>query len=123
MSFVVQNGWTKVRILDHIRTNFKGKAHEGARCFYRLGEKRCAAGLFIPDEIYQPEFEHKSIKILMRAKPQVMHILPLNEEGMQGLQSAHDNSDGPQYEEDSIVLARMIKFVEDHVVDHLSESV
>jgi len=101
------------QVFDGVYTNFvfEGKPasfafsdvlHENA-CFYRgpNGEK-CAAGIFIPDDVYDPEMEGKNIKLLIRTKARLAEIFGGHESYQGGnnfnsykiighLQGIHDN--------------------------------
>lgn len=90
------NGWTKQELMKKIELEFKGKslAHETARtCLYRGPEgKKCAVGLFIPDDLYNSAFENRSYFALTNKNPELLKFMPLNAESMDALQFVHDTS-------------------------------
>ncbi len=59
MPYTPINRWTRQKMIDHVKSNFKGKSigMDGV-CLYRGPDgKKCAVGLFIPDSEYDPEME------------------------------------------------------------------
>ncbi len=90
------NGWTKQTMIDHVVANFKGMSvdvsnpDETPKCMYRGPEgKKCAVGLFIPDENYSSKFEGKSAYAL----PHELHSkMPIEVIGLDSFQSVHDMS-------------------------------
>lgn len=110
------NGWTKEKVIEHIKGNFKGKSFNPDRnlheCLYRgPNGRKCAVGMFIPDDKYSERMEGKSAWDLMRNKQgheEFTKLMPLTAMEMDNLQSEHDNS-----ATDEECLIRMIKYVED----------
>lgn len=47
--------------LKHLRAQGKRAVDENDSCMYRQGNLKCAIGALIPDEKYNPEFEHLSV--------------------------------------------------------------
>lgn len=110
-----QNSWTKELIKAHILANFKGKSVAQSNpyaCTYRSPQgKKCAAGLFIPDELYDQTMENTSIAMLMLSRIGLRNIFPLSGMGMIGLQKTHDLSD-PVH-----TLQDILHFIDAHVED------
>lgn len=107
--FKIQNGWTKQKMKDQIKLKNNGsKAFASSICCYRTPDgNACAAGCFIPDELYSGSFEGISTdgffnlkrledKIdispedLDRAK-EIAKKFPLDVLGMQAMQRVHDD--------------------------------
>lgn len=89
------NGWSKLDLINKIETDFKGKsvAENGRSCLYRgLDGKKCAVGLFIPDELYNPAFENRSFFWITMNAPDLLNFMPMDAESMNALQWAHDKS-------------------------------
>ena len=112
------NGWTKQSMLEHIKTNFKGKSintkSDGEDiCLYRGPDgKKCAVGLFIPDEKYDRSMEECSpLSDVLRC---VTQHFPLNPENMRVLQYIHDTS------KEENCLSQMIEWVEQNVIDEVA---
>lgn len=84
------NGWTKRKIINHIKKNFKGKSMDNrGNCLYRGPKgKKCALGLFIPDDLYNKNMEFGGIDIVNLRK-----FFPLGVEGCYELQNVHDCSE------------------------------
>lgn len=112
------NGWTKRKIISHIKKNFKGKSVvvtssylDGVetRCFYRgPNETKCAVGIFIPDDKYNKTMEGQRADSIIG--PWALRFaMPLNNEGMCSLQKTHDLSDSEN------TLQIMINWVRLHV--------
>ncbi len=100
------NGWTKESIIDHIIYNFKGKSvvvHSSAiypdtgveSCKYRgPNGKKCAVGMFIPDELYHPNIEGSCIRSTKLININLLKSnFPLHIDAMEDLQEIHDVSD------------------------------
>jgi len=104
------NGWTKNKMIQYIKDNFKGKSYnEFGKCLYRGPEgKKCAAGLFIPDEKYNERMENKSAGSLVK---NWSIEFPLKETAMDSLQQVHDES-----KEDE-TLNNMISWIKRNVED------
>lgn len=96
MKYQTRNGWTKESMLAHVKAEFKGKSTKGRNsevCLYRgPNGKKCAVGMFIPDEKYSPSMENKSALGLSNDHEYVDTTLPLSFHGMDSLQSVHDGS-------------------------------
>lgn len=119
--FTTQNGWTKERMLSHIRTHFAGKSYTvnaetgQHECKYRGPEgKRCAVGLFIPDDRYRESmdsnYENYATSVLERYN--LEDAMPISAMGMQQLQQVHDNSASQN------TLTDMASWVEAYVTDN-----
>lgn len=104
------NGWTKDKMKAHIKLEFKGKSEDAkGNCLYRgPNGKKCAVGIFIPDDRYHPSMDSNSnnggvsISLLMR-KFDLSDIMPLGELYLYDLQRTHDNSSDPNTLDDMIV--------------------
>lgn len=83
-----QNGWTKDLMKKCIRE--KNNGTRSANAFgglYRTSEgNACAAGCFIPDDLYDPAFEQHIIDNLMNGFASVRNVMPLDARGMFQLQ-------------------------------------
>lgn len=105
------NGWTKEKVMEHIRNNFKGKsiAEDGIMCLYRgLNSKKCAVGMFIPDEVYINEMDDCGVcSLLFNRFPFLNQIMPLNVTYMYELQKRHDNA-----ESNNQCLHNMLNYVD-----------
>jgi len=90
------NGWTKQRILGHIKREFKGKSEtsDGESCLYRgPNGTKCAVGMFIPDELYDPRMDELSfIDHVVKFFPKIKSVLPLDLKALCKLQDIHDQS-------------------------------
>lgn len=100
MKFKTINGWTKESMIDYIKKEFKGRSVDIYKniCLYRGPEgKKCIVGLFIPDNLYKPELEGKSLKLHIENNNvsfnEIIKQLPLPYEAMQYLQLIHDRDD------------------------------
>lgn len=94
MKFKIKPGWTKESMKAQIRAKNNGsKSTDGSLfCLYRtLNSNACAAGCFIPDELYNPQMETTSIDRVVISWPQVEQHLPLEIEAMVQMQTVHDN--------------------------------
>lgn len=90
------NKWTKTKILDYIKTNFTGKSvrtmENGERCMYRDNDgHKCAVGLFIPDEKYDPLMEGECARGVV-IKFGLEKFMPLDNDALMQLQQVHDES-------------------------------
>lgn len=106
------NGWTKEKMIQHVKDNFKGKSTSiiDLSCLYRGPKgKKCAAGLFIPDKLYNESMETNTISILIDKFPKLERFMPLNQEAMGFLQGSHDSS------EPNETLYCMLNFIEKNV--------
>lgn len=64
----------------------------GGDCYYRAGDKKCFIGVLIPDSVYDPEMEHKSINYLMHNFPQINSLFKDTDTlFLSRLQSIHDS--------------------------------
>lgn len=101
--FQTINGWTKKKMLQYIKDNFKGKSGTSEKCFYRgPDDKKCAAGLFIPDELYDDQMDlmeknGANIDVVVRKFLEVEDLMPLKVgefmSPMRRFQLAHDRLD------------------------------
>lgn len=90
------NGWTKEKMIKHIVNNFRGKSTDDPDisgyqvCRYRgTGGKKCAVGLFIPDEKYSDGIESVAVSEIYN---DFKLVLPLSRTGMATFQLVHDDS-------------------------------
>lgn len=118
------NGFTKATILEKIETEFKGKGHSNITgCSYR-GDNgtKCAVGLFIPDEIYDPkmdkakdkddkDLEDATLGNIASAYPEILPYMPLSRHGMRQLQIIHDRS------RENETKTALINWINEHVED------
>lgn len=123
--FYTANGWTKEKMINHIKANFKGKAFEtrpnnrhgelGSEdmCVYKTQDgKKCGIGLFIDEETHDTRHLDGTIRSLLFKWPDLEKQMPLSSvQGLTELQRAHDNS------RPELTLQEMIHFVETKVVD------
>jgi len=92
------NGWTKQRILGHVKREFKGKSKtlDGRRCLYRgPNGTKCAIGMFIPDELYDTRMDcgtQNDLESLLSEFPTLKSYMPLQFLALQEFQSIHDSS-------------------------------
>lgn len=103
------NGWTKQGIIDHILANYKGRStNSNGTCLYRGDNgRRCAVGVFIPDDDYTLEMECKSAAEIWREFYPLRQILPFEASDLMILQQCHDEGSGERSD--------LIKFLEDNV--------
>src|ERR1700677_2647336 len=95
------NGFTKESIKAHIEKNFvcKSLTESGTSCAYR-GAKgaKCAVGMFIPDEMYDPMMDRASggynVSHVLAEWPELKRVMPLSVEAMGRLQMIHDTGGG-----------------------------
>lgn len=96
------NGWTKKKMLNHIKKNFAGKSllkvrsleHPEVDCAYRGADgAKCAIGMFIPDILYRAEMEGKGAHVLCGMEPKLKSKLPLEPYALTYLQEVHDDSE------------------------------
>lgn len=117
MKYKTQNGWTKKSMIAHIKAEFKGKSiiNDGYEsCSYRgPNGKKCAVGMFIPDEFYSSKiegyvyFEENFDKTVCDFIPELLMLMPL--ETMSELQQVHDES------HPDTTLQEMLTWVENNV--------
>ena len=87
------NGWTKATVTQHLKDNFKGKSEAVTNeCKYRLGEKKCVAGCFIPDDMYHANFEGRAIDEVMDDN-NLHQEMPFSNDLMEEWQRIHDKLD------------------------------
>lgn len=120
------NGWTKAKMIEHIKANFKGRAvcelpnKMGVTvptCMYLTPDgKKCAIGLFVPDgHRLQTYGNPVQASRALHMFPDLIEWMPLaNSAGLNELQGVHD-----QYVTGSnlSVLASMIEWIEYNVMD------
>ncbi len=115
------NGWTKAKIIQHIKDNFKGKAFNysnpkdrkcGAEvCVYLTKDgRKCAVGLFIPDG-HNGQRHIGTVSGLLFRFPDLSDVMPLDTSSMSGLQRAHDESG------EETTLEEMLEYIEKNIVD------
>lgn len=78
-----------------VRTSAEGgfPSMEGGRCRYRTDTgRRCAVGLLIPDEMYEPGMETNNAYWLERRFPQVQAVFPdeMDADELRRVQTVHD---------------------------------
>lgn len=93
--FKCVNGFTKAKMINRIKRDFKGKSLSGMTCAYRGdGGKKCAAGLFIADEDYSSSMDHTTLDTdiisIVSRYPKIKRSLPLTVESMREFQTIHD---------------------------------
>lgn len=104
------NGWTKQSMIAHIKKEFKGKSvNDGESfCMYRgPGDRKCAVGMFIPDDKYLQNMEGCSY--ISKELDSVRQYMPLDRQGMSRLQDIHDGS------RSSRTLQDMLEWIEKNV--------
>lgn len=86
---------TKQQIFDKVKNHLltqNKKCEMGDTCLYRHGDLKCAAGIFIEDEIYRPAMEDNTWLALVDKYPELRVIT--NQEGhklIEKLQEIHDD--------------------------------
>jgi len=107
------NDWTKQRMLEHVKREFKGKSIHQNGCAYRgLNGAKCAVGMFIPDELYDPMMDYGSqnnVDYLLSKYTELEKIMPLEYSGLSLLQKAHDRS------MDYACLSNIIQWIDKNV--------
>ncbi len=109
------NGWTKEKMIAQIKLKNNGsKAEYKHLCRYRTDEgNACFVGAFIPDDVYSPSFEG-SVHFLLKEYPNMLPIMPLDEDALAKLQHVHDGHE-------SAIMAplhqRMEEWINDNVED------
>lgn len=117
--YKTQNGWTKEKMIAHIETEFKGRSVKPGTlndCLYRgPNGKKCAVGMFIPNELYNIDMDgpQNSAHCVIRGF-NLNGVMPLDEDGMDSFQRAHDHVSIGADEE---VLMDLINFIEAEVTD------
>lgn len=109
------NGWTKQKMIDYIEANFKGKSinSNGKTCLYRGPEgRKCAIGLFIPDEKYFESMDTEDLRAsdLIKLYPDLHDSMPLAGSALNQLQNAHD------YSNKSETLGNIIQWITNDVI-------
>lgn len=111
------NGWTKESTIQHIKDNFNGRSvGEDGICVYRTGDgKKCAVGLFIPDDVYSNDMEEINAKDMV-TEFNLESYMPLDSVTLEKLQNVHDNNwderKKQMIEGRDTSLDDMIKFIE-----------
>lgn len=109
------NGWTKKSMKSAILRGNHGKSYLGdsQNCAYR-GEKynKCGVGVFIPNDLYDDSIEGSSICGLLERYPGLKEFMPLTSYAMGEFQLVHD-----QARDDENVTAKMVDWINKHVVD------
>lgn len=105
------NGWTKQSMIEHIETEFKGKSiTSSGSCRYRIGDgKKCAIGMFIPDDKYSKAMEGCINISELSEKYEIS--FPLHPSLMRQLQIIHDSSPTDN------CLTNMLAWIENNVVE------
>jgi hypothetical protein len=110
MKYQCINGWTKEKMIAHIKAEFRGKAAQGLTCKYRaLNGAKCVVGMFLPDDKYIPEMEGQSALGLLKNHPSVVPYMPLEKTSLDELQMCHDDS------EPESTLQDLLNWVESNV--------
>ena len=117
--------WTKENIIDHIILNFKGKSilgNDNTRCAYRGDHgKKCAVGMFIPDELYRPTMDkpEDTLDDMMAQtiidKYNLSEYMPLDSDAMRDLQMVHDGTRVNDYRSNDVILEEMVAWIEREV--------
>lgn len=108
------NGFTKAKILEVLKARpLEGPAirdEYSYTCAYKGKDgNRCAVGMFIPDG-HDGESYEGSVGSLLERYPDLMPLMPLQYEGLKGIQLVHDQEQGN-------AKAAMIDWVEKNVQD------
>ena len=86
------NGWTRESVMKQIKARNLGYPaynEEGDQCRYRANDNnQCLVGCFIPDNLYEENFEGEPAKAIYDKMPEVM---PLTRLMLQELQTFHDS--------------------------------
>lgn len=112
MKFKTKADWTKDKMIAHVILEFQGKSidPESHTCMYRSPEnKKCAVGMFIPNELYHSGIEGTSAHAILK-DPKLYKSMPLESFGMQTLQGIHDGS-----KTDEDCLNSMVEWIEANV--------
>lgn len=113
MSFI--NGWTKETVIAHIKAKFKGQSIVMDRfktCMYRGPKgKQCAVGMFLPDKAFHKGFESLPIRTLLLDSPKLCEYMPLTTDKLMKLQLVHDDHKRKRYEHKSVLLNKLIDFI------------
>lgn len=109
------NGWTKQSMIEHIKKEFKGKSIslDGERCLYRGPDgKKCAVGMFIPDNKYRSEMDGTAIQngySVWNIEKACQDDMPLSADALGYLQSEHDLSGASE------TLGTILEWIEENV--------
>lgn len=126
--FTTINGWTKEKMKEQIHKKNNGKkALKGELCRYRTNDgNACAAGCFIPDELYISDFEmngftalagtsHKALTPSREILDQFAKIkFPLEVAGMNAMQLQHDKTEDETEKDMRDILCA---WIDENVVD------
>lgn len=86
------NGFTRESVMKQIKAKnlgYPAYCENGAYCRYRAPNgNQCLVGCFIPNNLYEQEFEGKPAKDIYNKIPEVM---PLTRPMLQELQTFHDS--------------------------------
>lgn len=105
------NGWTKEKVIAHIKENYKGRSLDPTKqgCMYRgQNGAKCAVGLFIPDSVYTPVMEGYTILTSFDLRDRVESYMPMIFSKMADLQGIHDKHG----QTDSQCLNDMLAYIE-----------
>lgn len=97
MKYRTLNGWTKESMIKHIENEMKDwPSEKDGTCVYRAEDgNKCLVGCFIPDELYEPEFDQlldfAGID-LFDQRPELIYKMPLETNAMVILQELHDTT-------------------------------
>jgi hypothetical protein len=85
------------KVWEHFVVNKQPLSRDSTNfCFYRgPGGEKCAAGILIPDELYDSGMESMKASHMLRQYPKVADALNINHDDMvflDDLQAIHDNS-------------------------------
>ena len=114
------NGFTKKKMIEVIKQNFKGKSYdsENDACMYRgPNGKKCVVGCFIPDDVEIDSGTNRSgVNLLLQQHPSLKPLMPLDEESLKWFQSFHDTD---LCIDDSVEAQTkdLIGWVEENVID------
>ena len=114
------NGWTKEKMIEHVKREFKGKSVVNVECEFFINKDvcryrgisgaKCAIGMFIPDAIYHEGMENSDVETVTFNYPQIVKHCPLNSlEGLRHFQMTHDES------EESDCLQNILNWIETNV--------
>jgi hypothetical protein len=85
------NGWTRESVMKQIKANnlgYPAYCEDETQCLYRASDgNQCLVGCFIPDNLYEQEFEGEGAKVIYDKMPEVM---PLTRLMLQRFQEFHD---------------------------------
>lgn len=111
MKYQTINGWTKESMINHIKTEFKGKSIDKdafGTCLYRgPNGTKCAVGIFIKDDNEAEKLEGFPVSQLFFNHLQ--NDFPLNLAAMNDIQMIHDGS------HPDTTLQDMLTWVENNV--------